>query len=155
MSLTVIILLIIAGLVLLVLEVLVIPGSTVVGILGFMSMVFAIWQAYSVHGAVTGHITLAAVLVSAVIVLYFVLKARTWNRFMLKDAVEGKMNVIQEGKLQSGDEGITISRLNPMGKAMFHDDYFEVNAMGDFIDQNTPVVITKVDGNKIFVKKKV
>ncbi|MHC1707212.1 MAG: NfeD family protein [Bacteroidales bacterium] len=155
MSWTIIILLIIIGLLLLVLEVLVIPGSTVVGILGFASMLFAVYKAFAVHGTMAGVITLGGTLAAAVIVLYFVLKAKTWNRFMLKDKISGKMNIIEEGKLIPGEEGVTVSRLNPMGKAMFGDEYYEVTTIGDFIDQDTPVVIIKMEQNKIFVKKKV
>ncbi len=151
MSLTFIILLIIAGLILLVVEVLIIPGSTVVGILGFASMVFAIFQAYNVHGSTTGHIVLAATLVSTVVSLYYMLKARTWNRLMLKDAIESKVNVIKEGTLQVGDRGQTVSRLNPAGKARFGDELYEVHTQGDFLDEGKPVVITKLDGPKIIV----
>ncbi|HRY34099.1 MAG TPA: NfeD family protein [Bacteroidales bacterium] len=152
MSLTFIILLIIAGLILLVVEVLIIPGSTVVGILGFASMVFAIFQAYSVHGSTTGHIVLAATLVSTVVSLYYMLKARTWNRLMLKDAIESRVNVIKEGTLKTGDTGQTVSRLNPAGKARFGNELYEVHTRGDFLDPGSPIVITKLDGPKIYVE---
>lgn len=154
MTWTLILFLLLLGLVLLVLEILVIPGSTIVGILGFAAMVFAIFQAYISHGAVAGHLTLASCLVSAVVVLYFALKARTWNRFMLKTNIESKVNVREEGKLTVGEEGLTISRLNPMGKAQFGEEYYEVNTLGDFIDQDTAVVIIKLEANKIYVKQK-
>ena len=41
-----------------------------------------------------------------------------------------------------------------MGKALIHGEYYEVSTTGDFIDQQTEVVITRIEHNKIIVKRK-
>jgi membrane-bound ClpP family serine protease len=73
---------------------------------------------------------------------------------MLKTDLDGKTNVIEADSVKVGDEGIAISRLVPMGKALINNQYFEVSSSGDFIDEQSKVVVTKIEFNKIYIKKK-
>jgi len=41
-----------------------------------------------------------------------------------------------------------------MGKALINNQYFEVSSTGDFIDEQSKVVVTKIEFNKIYIKKK-
>ena len=61
---------------------------------------------------------------------------------------------MEEGKINVGDTGTTISRLNPMGKARINDVQTEVQVIEGFIDPNQDIVVVKVHQNKIFVKQK-
>lgn len=155
MSLTLIIILIIAGLLFIMLEVLVIPGTTVVGIAGFALLVFSIWEAYHVYGTPSGHYILTGTLVLSGIVIYLSFKTNTWNRLMLNTEITGKVNEIDNSKIHVGDEGKAISRISPSGKAVIHNEFFEVHTNGDFIDQETEIVVSQLIDNKIFVKRKV
>ena len=56
MTLTTIIILIILGVVLLLLEFLVIPGTTIAGIGGILLIAIAVYYGYEVYGTKTGHI---------------------------------------------------------------------------------------------------
>ena len=58
MSLTLIIILIVAGLLFLLLEVMVIPGTTVVGVAGFALIAFSVWESYHTFGTPIGHFVL-------------------------------------------------------------------------------------------------
>ncbi len=150
----VIVFLIIIGIIAILLEILVIPGVGVVGIVGFVSVVFGIIQAYSVYGTLAGNITL---IVSAfVMVLLFVmsLRSKTWNRVMLHDSIDSKVNIIDETLVKSGVEGISVSRLAPSGTARIDGELYEVHSLGEFINENTPLVVLKISGNKIIVKQK-
>lgn len=49
MSWTVIIVLILVGLLFLLLEALVIPGTTIVGVIGFVLIAIGVWQSYAIH----------------------------------------------------------------------------------------------------------
>lgn len=155
MSLTLIIILIIAGLLFIMLEVLVIPGTTVVGIAGFALLVFSIWEAYHVYGTPSGHYILTGTLVLSGIVIYLSFKTNTWNRLMLNTEITGKVNEIDNTKIHVGDEGKAVSRISPSGKAVIHNEFFEVHTNGDFIDQETEIVVSQLIDNKIFVKRKV
>lgn len=154
MSLTLIIILIIAGLLFLLLEVLVIPGTTVVGIAGFALIIFSVWESYNVFGSPTGHFVLLGTIFFTILTIYLALKSKTWNRIMLKTEISGKVNEIDSTKVQAGDSGVSVSRLTPGGKALINDEYYEVHTNGEFIDQESEIVVTHLADNKIFVKRK-
>ncbi|MCD6661130.1 MAG: hypothetical protein LT105_13285 [Lentimicrobium sp.] len=155
MSLTLIIILIVAGLLFLLLEVMVIPGTTVVGVAGFALIAFSVYESYHVFGTPTGHFILLGTIFFTILTIYLSLKSKTWNRIMLKTEVDGRVNEIDENVVKAGDSGITVSRLSPSGKAIINDEYFEVHTNGEFIDQETEVVVTQLFDNKIFVKRKI
>jgi membrane-bound ClpP family serine protease len=73
---------------------------------------------------------------------------------MLKTEVNGRVNEIDTNLVKTGDSGKTVSRLSPAGKAIINDEYFEVHTNGEFIDQETDVIVTHMQDNKIFVKQK-
>lgn len=152
MSWTIILILIVVGLLFLILEILVVPGTTVVGIVGFILMAIGIWQTYAVYGSPEGHYVLAGSVVLTLIALALSLRSKTWNRVMLHEAIAGKTNVYEADKVKIGDVGKTVSRLVPMGKAMINDDYYEVRSSGEYIDPGTEVKVVKIEHNRIFVK---
>lgn len=146
--------LIIIGLLFLVLEILVVPGTTVVGIFGLVLMGVGIWEAYHIYGATTGHLVVAGSLVITVIAIALSLRSKTWKRAMLSTEIKGKTNLINQEKVKPGDTGKAVSRLVPIGKALINDEYFEVRSMGQYVDQGTEIEVIKIDNNKIFVKPK-
>lgn len=154
MSLTIIVLLILIGLMFLVLEILVIPGTSVAGVLGFVAISIAIWQSWAVHGTTVGVIVTFSTIVSTAASLYFSLKSNTWKKFMLNSVISSSVNVVDTGKLRPGDAGVTISRLAPAGKARINDEIVEVHSISGFIDQHTEIMIVKIDHQRITVKLK-
>ncbi|MEJ2594311.1 MAG: hypothetical protein P8100_04125 [bacterium] len=150
---TVVVILILVGILMLLLEILVIPGSGVAGVIGFGLMVAGIWLAYSRIGLQAGHIALGATLGVSIIGLLLALRSKTWNKAMLSTNIESKVRTIDNVHLKVGDTGTTISRCAPMGKAEFDDKFYEVSAYSDFIDENVKVEIMKISGNKIFIKQ--
>ncbi|MCD6201550.1 MAG: NfeD family protein [Bacteroidales bacterium] len=156
MSIPVIILLIILGIFLFLVEFLLIPGITVAGIGGAILLIGSIIMGYKYHGTTTGNYILLGTLLLFVLTLVFVLKGKTWQRLSLKTVVDGKVNVIEEnaGEIVPGDEGVTISRINPMGKVKVKEKVYEAKSQGGYIDQHTKVIIIKVMPNHIIVKPK-
>ncbi|MCF8230499.1 MAG: NfeD family protein [Bacteroidales bacterium] len=151
----VVVALIAIGLLFLILEILVFPGQAVAGIIGIALLIIGIWQSYLVLGSTTGNWILVGTLAASIGLLIFALRSKTWKRAMLSDDIDGKVNVIDQLKIKVGDEGKTISRLNPVGKALINDDYYEVHTQGDFVDPGTEVIVTKISFNKIYVKRKI
>jgi membrane-bound ClpP family serine protease len=154
MSWTIIAVLIIVGFLFLLLEILVLPGTNVAGIIGFVLIGIGVWQAYTVYGGVAGTLTLAGSVIFSVVALYLALKSRTWSRASLKSAIGSRVNLVMPDKIKVGDTGKTISRLAPMGKAFINGEYYEVRSNGEMIDPGTEIEITKIDVNKITVKLK-
>jgi len=146
--------LIIIGLIFLILEILVVPGTTVVGIVGFILMGIGLWQTYIVYGTPIGHYVLGGSMLLTIGALGLSLRSKTWNRAMLHTSIDSKANVYDLAKINIGDAGTTVSRLAPMGKAIINDEYYEVRSSGEFLDQETEVIVTKIEFNKIYVKPK-
>lgn len=152
MSIAVIIGLIILGVILVTIEFLVIPGITIAGIAGFILMVVANVFAYMDHGVLTGNIILLSTFVINIIIALFIFRKKTWDKIGLKTRLEGKANTSYLN-IKVGDKGKAISRLAPMGKALFKDQLYEVTSQGSFVDANEEIEVIFVKQNKIIVKQ--
>ncbi|MDD4747344.1 MAG: NfeD family protein [Salinivirgaceae bacterium] len=149
-----IILLILAGLVLLLLEVLVIPGTTVAGVIGFGLLGGGIYIAFNTYGTNAGVASIAATLIITIIVFITAFRSGTWKKLMLNSAIESKIENF-EGKIPNiGDEGITLTRLAPMGKVLVNDVEYEAISLNSFVDPKSTIVVSGIESNKIIVKLK-
>ncbi|MFO7873573.1 MAG: NfeD family protein [Bacteroidales bacterium] len=146
--------LIVVGVVFLLLEVLVVPGATVVGLTGLGLLIVGIVLSFNNYGTETGVITLVGTLVVSLLAISLALRSQTWKKAMHSSSLEGRVNTFEADKVVKGDEGRSITRLNPMGKALIKDDYYEVQSKDNLIPQDKDIIVVKVDGNKIIVKSK-
>jgi len=152
MTWTIIAVLIVVGFLFLLLEILVLPGTNIAGIIGFVLIAIGVWQAYVVYGALAGSLTLAGSIVFSVISLYYSLKSGTWAKASLKKKIDSKVNLVDPQKIKIGDTGKAVSRLVPMGKALINDEYFEVKTRGKYVDAGTEIQVINIEFNKITVK---
>ena len=144
--------LLIVGLILIVVEVIFVPGTTVVGFIGFGIMLIGAWLAYGYfeQGVFWG-IVGGTALLSAVIFIW-VFRAKPWQQFALKTANQSKVNEGITDGLKEGDEGITVSVLRPVGKAEIGDKTVEVSTLGNYVQSGTPIRIIKISSNHILVE---
>ncbi len=154
MTWAIIIFLILIGFTALILEILVIPGFGVVGIIGVIGIGFGVYEAYYTFGNFAGNITLASTLIFTIILTIIILRSNTWKKLMLKSQISSKVNEIPENILKVGMTGTTVSRLAPSGKARIANEIYEVDTYGLFIDQNQEIEILKIEQNKIIVTNK-
>lgn len=149
----VIIILIVLGILLFVIEFLLVPGVTVAGIGGLILTVFGVYKAFNDFGATTGVWVLVGTLMLSVFVIVMSLRARTWDRLMLKTNVEGTVDSAPvEDQIKTGDQGTTLTRLAPMGKVQVNDIVREAKSTEGFIDEHTDIVVVAVEGTRISVK---
>ncbi|HMM11380.1 MAG TPA: NfeD family protein [Bacteroidales bacterium] len=151
---TIILVLIATGLLMILLEILVIPGGGLAGIVGFALMVAGVWLAFSREGSEAGLYTLGGTIVINVVVLTLALRSRTWDRAMLKSNIDSKVNVVDTDHIKPGDTGTTISRCVPSGKALINGQIYEVHARSEYIEVDTEIEVIKVEGYKIYIKSK-
>ena len=145
---------ILIGIVLILLEILILPGM-IAGIIGGLLILFGIYESYAEFGTTTGHIVTVCTIVTLLLSIYFSFKSGAWNRFGLKNTIEGKVNDVASLSLNIGDEGSTLSALRPSGTILIDGKRIEAQSQGEMIDAGTKVIITKVLPNKVFVKIKV
>ena len=145
------ILLILLGIVLMILDFLVIPGG-VVAIIGVLCMVGGVVTAFVQFGTTVGFLTLVLAAVLTIGFFWLMMRTKTWRKLQLKTQIDSKMNEVDESKLKEGMEGVSVPRLAPTGTALFGDTEVEVVSLQGFIDQNTPIVIHKIEGSKVVVE---
>ena len=152
MTLTAIILLIVLGFFLFLVEFLLVPGVTIAGIAGFILVVGGIYFAYDSLGTSTGHYVLGGTVVLSFLTIYFSLRSRTWKKLMLDSSIEGKVSSYTEDKVHIGDEGLAVTRLNPMGKVLINDEFLEAKSNGPYIEQQKKIKVINIRDFRVIVE---
>ncbi len=150
MSIGLVLAVIIVGLILILLEVLVIPGVGVAGILGGMLVIGGVALAYTISMAF-GHAMLAFSALLSGLSFYFSLKAKTWNKVSLKESIDARVNELSG--VEAGCKGVAISRLAPIGKAEINGNEYEVESTEGYIEEQAAIEVVSVETNKVWVKK--
>lgn len=141
------------GLVLLILEFLVVPGTTVVGVIGFACVCFGVYLGYRNFGTPVGHYILATTVVLGFFVTFYSLRAKTWKRLSLSAEIDGAVEGVSDS-IRPGDTGKCVGRLAPMGKVMVGEHVVEAQSQSGYIDADSEVEVVKVFKDKIIVKLK-
>jgi membrane-bound ClpP family serine protease len=149
----VVIILIILGILLFVIEFLLVPGLTVAGIGGLILTVFGVYKAFNDFGAAVGVWVLIGTLALSVFVIVMSLRARTWDRLMLKTNIQGTVDTdLTEDQIKVGDQGSTLTRLAPMGKVVVNEIVREAKSLEGYINPHTKIEVVSVKGTRISVK---
>lgn len=144
--------LLLIGLALIIIEVVFVPGTTIVGILGVIFAGAGVIISYRHYGTEAGFYILVGTSALAALALFISFRSGAWLRFANKSAIDSKVNEGITSSLHEGEEGITLSTLKPFGKAQFKDAEYEVRTLGDFLDVGTKVKIVSIRSNQIIVK---
>jgi len=144
--------LLILGVILLLVEFMLIPGISIAGVGSLLSFGGAVFFAFRYFGSVAGFIVLLLILIAVPTFLYFLFKGKAMKPMMLSTNIEGKMKNVEEGQINLGDEGETIGRLAPSGRAKINGINLEVRTTGQFVDQHTKIKVLKVEGNSVYVE---
>ena len=142
----------VAAIALIIAEMFLLPGITIAGIAGALFAIGCVAYAYTV-GMTVGNITLGSSVVVFCGLFFWLIRSNSFHRVSLKTNIESTVESPRDMDLNVGDEGITLSRLAPIGKARFHHITIEAKSTNEFIDENTPVVIVRIDGYNVIVEK--
>ena len=71
---------------------------------------------------------------------------------MLDSRIEGKVSSYAEEKVKIGDEGKSITRLNPMGKVLINGEFLEAKSTGPYIEQNKKIKVVNIKDFRVIVK---
>ena len=142
--------LIVIGMVLILTEIMLIPGVGIAGILGFLSVGGACYYAFYEFGTLTGIIVLASNAVVLILLLVYVLRAKTWKKFELTTNIDSKA-VSSDDVPEIGDRGKTTTRLAPIGMVRIGKHTVEVKALEGMIDPGVDVEVVLIEENKIYV----
>ncbi|MCY4402667.1 MAG: ATP-dependent Clp protease proteolytic subunit [Candidatus Poribacteria bacterium] len=152
----------VVGLALIVLEVFVIPGFGIAGILGLIMMLGSIFYVFfqstdDVNMALLW-LSVSVILTSvlAILATIFLPKSAPFQRFALSTVMSTDLGYhsagIDDFESYLGKTGVALTPLRPAGTARIDNKRLDVVTVGDFIAQNTPVKVAEVEGSKISVE---
>ena len=149
-------LLIVTGLLLILVEVYLIPGFNVLGILGFLLVLFAIGYVYSESGFAGGTLALAGSMVGGGILFYGLWKSGAWNRFILATNLRLDDEVVVRENDQRarylGKTGVAMTPLRPTGVVEIEGERIEVVTEGEFIAAGSLVRVVAMDRRRYFAR---
>jgi membrane-bound serine protease (ClpP class) len=158
-------LLVASGFVLLVLEIFVIPGFGLAGVLGICALLAGLSLSLIGGGATWEFVAIAMgrVLISvflalgaSLLVLRYLPRLPFGRRLILETGLaagQGYASAPESDNRWLGKHGTTFSPLRPAGIAEIDGERVDVVSDGEFIDVGMPIVVTRVDGNRIVVRR--
>lgn len=154
MDITIIALLLIAAIILFLVELFVIPGISIAGILAGGCYLYANYYAFTRLGMTGGFVTLGISAVACVGSLVWFMRSKTLDRISLKTDITGTVDRSAEQSVQVGDTGIALTRLALVGRADIAGRLVEVTSADGFLDEKTPVVVVRIADGTVFVGRK-
>jgi len=152
------ILMFLAGIILLALEILVIPGFGVAGVGGIILLVISIVLAsVSVSQAITSIlVALVGSIVLLLVSVRFLPTRKWWQRLILSTKQERSTGYLAsdgKGETYLGQEGVALTPLRPSGTAEIAGEPVDVVADQGYLARGTKVKVVKVEGRRIVVRK--
>ena len=154
-------LLFLLGLGLIALEVFVIPGFGVAGILGITLMIGSIFfvfdKAYEFRTAVMW-LSISVIMSAGLVILaaFYLPETRLFQRLALSTVMDTEMGYhsssSEDFQAYLGKSGTALTPLRPSGTARIANNRVDVVTVGDFIPQDSNIKVVSVEGPKVFVE---
>ncbi len=148
----VIVLLIVFGIGLIIAEVIFIPGTTFVGILGALFIGYGVYSSFVTFGNNIGWGVLIGSSVLTLLAVVYSFRSGAWKKFSLKGRITSRVNEHIDIPMKVGDVGLALSVLKPIGKAEFDDSTYEVKTQGEYVEEGNKIKIIKIQSNNIIVE---
>lgn len=142
------------GALLLLVEVTLIPGLGLTGILGVVSFIVSVAYAFVVLGTTAGWVTFLAVLALVVVFILWSVYGKPFKKLALKTNIESTVKVPDAAAIAVGDEGVALTRLALVGEADFGKAQVDVTSADGFIDEGAAVYVSRITESTVFVKRK-
>ena len=148
--------LILIGIGLIVVEVYLIPGFNVVGVMGLISMVWGVVTMFTQGGILAGAIAGTAALSLTFAALYVMWRMGAWDRFVLATSLRNDDALIaresQDRARYLGETGAAITPVRPTGVVEIKGERIEVMTEGEFIAAGSEVRVVAMDRRRYFVR---
>ncbi|HBG41360.1 MAG TPA: hypothetical protein DDW85_08095 [Porphyromonadaceae bacterium] len=142
------------GILFLLIEIFLLPGISIAGAAGGIFLIGGIVYAYLFLGSTSGNITLATSLLVLGIAFVGLVKSKSLRRIALNTDIKETVDNSDLKQIQKGDIGVTMSRLNPIGKVMIREVIVEGKSFdGEFIEEDTEIEVVKVDTYNVLVRR--
>ncbi|MDX1546814.1 MAG: NfeD family protein [Rhodothermales bacterium] len=150
------ILFILTGFALIVAEVYLVPGFNVVGVLGFLLILFAIGFVFVDAGLTGGALTLLATAAAGGGLFYYLWQSGAWNRFILATSLRHDDEAVarehEHRARYLGKVGTAVTPLRPTGVVEIDGERIEVVTEGEFIAAGSRVRVVAMDRRRYFAR---
>jgi membrane-bound ClpP family serine protease len=143
---------IVAGIILMLIELFLIPGVSVAGAASLCCFVYAIFKSFVELGVAGGVITIIITAIACGLALNRFMRSKTLDRLALKKEIDSTVNKNNSAAVSIGNKGIAVTRLAQIGSAEIGGNIVEVKSDDGFIDEKTPIIVTRISDN-IYVKR--
>jgi len=167
------ILVFLAGLILIAVEMFVLPGFGVAGIVGillvFSGLVLSLIDNVRFNFETVDSSRLGTALLTVVISVFagfitalylgkrlFTARSGLFRNFSLKkteNAADGYLSVESSMLTLKGKKGVAKTVLRPSGKVIIDDEYYDAMAENGYIEKEDPIVVTRVEATQLYVEK--
>jgi membrane-bound serine protease (ClpP class) len=153
------------GVLLLAVEVFAFPGFGVIGALGVVSLLAGLALSLLGPGSTAGVIvsvltrlvmSLLVAVLAALALLRFLPRTPFGRKLVLETgmtAEQGYVSAPEDEVKLLGLSGVAVSPLHPSGLASIEGRRIDVVSEGEYIDAGEPIVVIRVDGNRVVVRK--
>ena len=132
MEVFIIVSLILAGLLLFIVEVFLIPGISIAGIASAICLLYANYYAFDTLGPIAGFITLIASVLSCIAIIVWFMHSKTMDKLSLKKTLDYKIDPLKGTHIRIGDK---------------------VRSADGVIDENTPIYVERMVEGTVIVRK--
>jgi len=153
MDILIIIGLIVAGLILFIIEVFLLPGISIAGIVSAACLLYANYYAFDTLGIIPGCITLAVSAIGVIGITIWFMRSKTVDKLSLKKTIDYRPEPLKGLDLKQGDKGVTITRLALIGNAEFNGRIIEVRSADGFIDEKCEIQVERIMDGVVMVQK--
>ena len=145
------------GIVLLAIEIFVIPGFGITGILGILGIVAGIFMSFGINNIAQAtlvvFVSLIADIILIIILARFILKSKGFKNIVaLETDTAGYHSSVSYDNLL-GCEGITDTFFRPSGNIIINDKKYDAITEGEFINKGVKIKVILVEGNRIVIKE--
>lgn len=153
MDILIIAILIIAAVILFLVELFIIPGISLAGISALACILYANYYAFANMGMAGGFITLSISAAACIGSLVWFMRSKMLDKLALKENIDSKVDRSAEQSIKVGDTGVSTTRLAQIGYAEINDKIVEVKSMDGFLDEKTPIIVSRINDGTIMVER--
>ena len=145
------------GIILLGVEIFLIPGFGVTGILGIIGIVSSIFMSFGINNIAAAtlvvFISLIVDIILIILIARFFVKSKDLKRNVILDSDTSGYNSSVSYNELLNKEGIADTFFRPSGYIIIDNKKYDAISEGEFIDKGSKLKVVLVEGNKIVVKK--
>ncbi len=155
MNLLIPIILQLAGIGIIIAEI-IIPSGGILSILAVGIFAYSLFMVFTTVSVFSGMVFLIADLIMIPALIILGLKFIARSPVTLRETLSREHGVISQAEEMDrylGLEGTALTDLRPAGMALLDGQRTDVVTRGEYLEKGTPIIVVKITGNQIVVKK--